>query len=198
VASEKQPDGSTVFTDYDNGYQLTLAEDWIVIPISAEDLSNLVGAMAAENPELAEQAEAFEQLDPDVFRMVAINQDPGLIAKGYATNVTVAAIEDPTLATMPLAFISAVMEDSFESNGAEILTQGVNEIDNPNNVEVEYLDLEQTAPTPSGGSLTVRARVILFQVQGKLMMLTIAAPKEFSDEVFAAANKIGESIEMMK
>ena len=198
VATEEQPDGTTLFTDYDNNYQLVLSSDWIVVPLRAEDLADMVAELAEEHPELADQAEALQQLDADIFRMTAMNKDPNLFSSGYASNVSVAAFEDPTLTSMPLAFISAVMEDTLESQGATILTTGVNEIENANGVEVEYLDFEQSVPTPTGATVRVRGRVIMFLTDDKLVMITVGAPKDVSDEILAQANEIGQSIKLLK
>jgi len=59
VTSEEQADGSTVFIDFDNKYQLTLPSGWIVIPLDQNDLGNLLNNVSSQHPDFAEAAQAF-------------------------------------------------------------------------------------------------------------------------------------------
>jgi hypothetical protein len=94
IWTDEQPDGSSLVTDYDNQYRFVMADGWTIIPLSTGDLSEILAELAGENPELAETAELFKQLDPDIIRVVAVNNDPKYTTDGYGTNLTVAAIED--------------------------------------------------------------------------------------------------------
>jgi hypothetical protein len=198
VASEKQPDGSVLITDYDNNYRVTLDENWVVVPLTVEDMANSLDQLVEQNPSYAEAVEGFKDLDPDVFRLVALNQDTGVSTTSYITNLAIAAIADPMLSSMPLAFVSAVLEDGFAQQGAKVLTEGVNTIKNASGLEVEYIDTEQTIRDPSGTQISGRSRYILFMAGGKLIMMTLSAPSQFSDEVFPLADDIGGSIELLE
>jgi hypothetical protein len=197
VASIEEPDGSTVFTDYDGNYLMSLSDQWIVIPFTPGEIAEYVATVAQQNPELAAQAAALALLDANTFRMVALNKDPGMIAEGFATNLNVTAFDDKVLASMPIDYIAGSMEEGFKSQGATILTQGVNAIDNANGIDVRYVDIEQSQPLPTGGSVTVLGRVILFKSGDQLVMLTVLGSKELGDQVFAAANAIGESVALL-
>ena len=146
---EEQSNGSTLFTDYDNRYQLILPADWFVIPLNKDDLSAALDKLAEDNPDLIASAETFKDMDSDVLRLAALNMDRKYFAGGYASNMTVTAIQDATLSAMPLSFITGVLEETFQQQGLQVLTNDVNTIDNANSVEIEHIDVEQEVATVS-------------------------------------------------
>jgi hypothetical protein len=193
VRSEEQADGSTLFIDYDNKYQLALPSGWIVIPIDQDGLSDLLDDVSQENPDLAETAQAFNGLDPDVFRMAALYADPQLASSGFGTNITVTAFKDDLMSSMPLSFVTGALEQSFIDGGAKVLTQGVNPIENDKGVEIEYLDVEQISD-----GVEIVQRLVVFQVNEALMVITITVPSQFKDDVLPVSDVVGSSIELLK
>ena len=193
VQVEEQADGTSLFIDYDNKYQLVLPEEWVVIPFNQSDLSAAIDELAKDSPELVESAEAFRGLDPDVVRAVALNKDPKFFVNGAATNLNITAIENEMLSAMPLSFITGALEESFEQNGAKVLTQGVNIMDNPHGVEIEYMDIEQSI----AGSQVLQ-RLIVFQSNDKLIMITITTLKQIGSAAFSSSEPIAGSIELLK
>jgi hypothetical protein len=190
---EKQSDGTTLFSDYDNKYQLTLSADWIIIPFKKDAFTAAVKDLASENPQLAAAAQAFQNLDPETFRLVAINRNPKYLKNTFASNLNITAFADNLLANMPLEFVTGALEEQFKKNGAEVLTNGVNVVENSHGVDVEYIDLEQTV---KGSKIAQRA--LTFQANQKLIIIAFTTLPPFSKDVFAEANSIGGTIELLK
>ena len=197
---ETQPleDNSTLFFDYDNKYKLILPKGWIVIPLNADDLSEAISGLAETNPELSKIAEAFKQLDPDMIRVVALNEDPKYIYNGFATNVIVTAIEDDMLSAMPVAFVTGVLEGSLEDNGHTILTSGANIIYSASGIEIGIVETAQKAPTSTGSTVDVQSRFLVFQANNKLLIVQLITPKQFSEELFPVMDEIGDTVELLK
>jgi hypothetical protein len=190
---EKQADGTTLFTDYDNKYQLTLSADWIVIPFNKDAFAQSLNTLAKDNPQLAAAAKTFQNLDPELFRLVAINKNPNYLKNTFASNLNITAFADNLLANMPLEFVTGALESQFEKNGAKVLTKDVNVVENPHGVAVEYVDIEQNV---SGSKIT--QRILVFQTNQKLIMISFSTLPEFSKDIFAEANSIGGAIEPLK
>lgn len=193
VQTEEQADGSTLFNDYDNKYQLVLPKEWVVIPFDQDELGVLVDELSKDNPKFEDAAAAFKNLDPDVFRLVALNQDKKYFESGAVPNVNITAIENDVLSAMPLSFVVGALEESFKQGGTKVVSEGVNTIDNLNGVEIEYLDIEQEA-----NGLKIAQRLLVFQSNGKLILVTLTAPVDFKADVFASGDLIGASIELFK
>lgn len=193
VTSTEQEDGSTLFVDYDNKYQIILPTGWVVIPIDQEKLVEMVDSVSDEVPELAETVDALKSLDPDTVRGVVLNKDPKFISGGFATNITIASFEDNVLSAMPLSFVTGALEQSFIDSGGKVLTQGVNIIENTHGAEIQYIDVERTL-----NGLKVVQRMILFQSNKKLLTITITVPSRLKDEILPVSELVGSSVKFLK
>ena len=193
IATEELADGSTLFMDYDNKYQMVLPEDWVIIPVAKEDLEAALEEVGRDDPDIAKAAETFKNLDPDVLRMAALNRKTDFLKGGYASNITVTAIQEPIFSVMPLSFITGALEESFTQQGIQVLSTGVNVIENASGVEVEYIDVEQSL-----GGIQVLQRIVVFQSNQKLLLVTISTTPQFRDEIFQVADQIGSSVEFIQ
>jgi hypothetical protein len=179
--------------DYDNKFKFTLPADWVIIPFRKDSLAETLNKLAEENPQLAAAAKAFENMDPEMFRVVAINKNLKYLKNTFASNLNVTAYENELLAAMPLEFVTGALEDQFQQNGAKVLTHDVNVVENSHGVNMQYIEIEQTV-----GDNKIRQRVLMFQSNKKLIMLAFTTLPEFSKELFEEGNRIGGTIELVK
>ena len=193
VAALPQADGSTVFMDYDNRFQLALPADWAVILIDKETISETIDQLSKENPNLASSAEVFRNVDSKNLRMAALNTNSVYIASGYAPNVTVGIIEDRRLTSMPLSSVVDVMEESFTNQKLKVLTHDVNTVENAHQVAIEYVDIVQAA----SGKLIFQ-RIMMFKTGRKLFLITVTSVQEFREDIFKIGEQIGASVEFLK
>jgi hypothetical protein len=194
---EEHSDGSAVFIDYDNNYQLTLPKDWMVIPLSSDDVATILSKLSEKNPAFKEMAETFKTLDPDVIRAIAMSTDPKYIAQGFSTNITITALEDKLMSSMPLDFVTGAMEQSLQEQGAKILSDSSLAAKNSNGVEIGSFDYEKTTPTAAGTNALVRAKAIVFQVNGKMILIQLATPKQFADDFLSVIEDVSSSIKLL-
>lgn len=190
---EKQSDGMTLFTDYDNRYKLTLPSEWLAIPFQKDAYSQAMDKLAKESPQLAAAADAFKNMDPTMFRLVALNTNLNYTKNTFASNLNITAYENDVLAKMPLAFVTGAVEDQLTQSGFKVLTQGVNTVENSHGLEIEYIDTERTAL----GNKVVQ-RIFVFQNNGKLMMIAVTTLADFSEDLFAEGEAICKSVEFLK
>jgi hypothetical protein len=198
VDTTKQADGTTLFTDYDNKYQIALPTGWFVIPLSADDIADILKEMAEENPDLQDSAKAFQQLDPDVIRVIAVSEESKYIYKGFSTNLTITAIREEFLATVPIAFFTGAMESQLESGGATIIHSEEFLITNANGVEIGIVEFKQKALTATGVKIPVQARMLVFQVQGAMINVQLATPQQFAAELLPLLDAVVDSIKLLK
>lgn len=149
--------------------------------------------LAEDSPNMAEAADAFRDMDPEVFRLVALNSDPDLSMNTFVTNMNATAIENEILSGMPLEFITGALEGSLEDTGGTVLTSGVNIVENAHGVDVQFIDTERLA-----NGFKMQQRLIVFQSNHKLIVITFTTLKQFAEDVFSDANEIGRSIEYLK
>lgn len=186
-------DETNLFVDYDNKYKLVLTNEWVILPLDKDDLNDMLAELGKQNPDLAKSAEAFKDMDANVVRMVALNDNPDYLAHGFASNINITALDNPVLSSMPLPFVTGALEESFKQQGMKVLTTGVNSIDNVHGVEIEYIDIEQSLQ-----GIKIQQRLIIFQANKKLIMLAVSTSPQFKDEIFKVAEAMGTSIEFLK
>jgi hypothetical protein len=196
--TEEQADGSTLFVDYDNQFQFVIPEAWFVIPLSSEDIGSIITNLSKENPQFRDIATAFSQMDPDVIRVIAVNEDSKYMVNGFSTNLTVTAMEDKLLSDMPLDFVTGAVEESLRQSGAAILSNQELAIDNANGVKIGFLEYQQTAPTVTGATIQAHSRILIFHANGKLIMIQLATPEQFAGEVFLVLDQILETVKLLE
>lgn len=194
---EEQADDSTLFIDYDNLYQFVIPADWFVIPLSTGDIADILATLAEESPELSESAELFSQLDSDLIRVIALNNDPKYIANDFASNLSVTALEDKLLSSMPIDFVTGAVEEQLAQQGATLLSEHELPVVNSNGVEIGAFSFEQSSLTATGASIQIRSRTIIFQSNGKLIMMQLVTPLQFGDELLPKLDEIADSVKLL-
>ena len=191
VTSEERADGSTFIIDYDNKYQLQLPVDWMIIPLTKDDLADAMQQASNEDPNFAGMAQAFKEMDPDVIRLIGLNANRKYTSARFPTILTITAFTDAVASTMPMAFVTAMIEDNILT-GASDLSWDV--IDNANGVEVGVVSGINTINIPNVSGVVVAEHVIAFQVSGKLIVLEVVTPKEFENDVMPSFDDIIDTI----
>ena len=114
------------------------------------------------------------------------------MASDSSSNIIIAEIEDETLSALPLSFVTGALEESFKQQGINVLTSGVNTLENDHGVEIEYIDVEQNVNNEKA-----QQRVIAFKTSDKLILVTITTLPQFRDEIFQIGDDVGASIELI-
>ena len=196
IKMEEQPDTSTVFTDYDNQFEVTLPKGWVVIPLTGKDIAKIIADLAKQNPDLAGIAKTFQNLDGNVIRAVAIPKDSKYIVSGFATNITIVAIDSKLLASLPMQLAVTSLEDSLKQQNAKLISGGDKVINNSHGVEVGLIDYLQTTPTSTSSRVQVRTRNIMFVANNKMILISVVTPKQFGDELLPVVNDLIDAVKV--
>lgn len=194
VKADEQADGTTLITDYDNHYQYILPENWEVAFTSQKDLQHAVRADASTDPEIANLVEQFRNIDPDIFRLAAINVDLKYFdTAGTPTVLTANAYEDRMANTMPMAFVTAMIEDNIlkdaRSTSWDVIESG-------NGVEVGVVTGENTFSFSDGININIKMIVIAFQANNKLIIIEIATPQGYGEEILESFHSMIDSLKV--
>jgi hypothetical protein len=192
INAEMQSDGTILVTDYDNKFQLSLPADWIVVPLKGEDITEILLELSKDNPDLKDIGEAFQNLDPEFIRLIALHKDPKYMVDGYVTNLTIAVLEDKVMTSMPMDFVTSMLAESLKQGGAKIVSSET--ADNANGVMVGFIHIQQAAPTAMGKKVEVYSYIMLFMSNERLVMVPFATPKQFGEEILLLMDGILDSI----
>jgi hypothetical protein len=193
---EDQADGSKLFTDYDNQFKMKLPEGWIILPLSSQDLADIVESVSKENPDFKDAAAVLKDLDPDVIRVMAFNKNPKYNVNGFTTNLIVMAINDKVMTTMPMDFVMGMLEESVKQQDGVLLSTDNNLTTNANDVEIGSFEFKRTMPTALGTNVPVRIKAIVFRSADRLVMVQLTAPQQFGEELMPVMDQIIESVRL--
>ena len=193
VAADEQPDGTTRILDYDNHYQYILPENWEVVFTSQKDLQEALQTQGSTDPDLADIEKQLKAVDPDIFRLAAVNTDRKYLSAGSPTILTANAYEDALASSMPMAFVTAMIEDNILKDARSTSWEV---IDNRNGVEVGVVTGKSTFDFPDGKKINVEQIVIAFQANKKLIIVEIGAPQGYGKEIQASFNDMIDSIKV--
>ncbi len=193
IAVEEQTSGESLVTDYDNNYQFLLPSKWKVVFSTQEDLQQAIDFVRKKDPEYAKMVESFKDVDPDIFRLVAVNIDRKYVSSKFPSALTINAFNDPLASSMPMEFVTAMIEDNI-LKGATSTSWDV--ISNANKVEVATVRGIRTITAPNGIHATVAELVIAFRANKKLVVIEIATPKEFKEAILKPFDNIIDSIKV--
>jgi hypothetical protein len=101
------------------------------------------------------------------------------------------AYTDSVAGTMPMAFVTAMIEDNILA-GATSTSWDIR--NNANQVEVGIVGGTRTISTSNGIHGTFAELVIAFQANKKLIAIEIATPPKFAEQIFAAFDDMIDSI----
>jgi hypothetical protein len=194
---EEQADGATLFIDYDSQFQLLIPSGWIAVPLTTENLADLIQQLSQKVPDYKEIANLFKNLDPNLVRGVAIQTDKKYLQDGL-TNINILAFEDKLMSSLPLDFVTGALEESAPQNGAKVISTAVPAAKNSHGVEFTLLETEFSALTANNTRIRVRSMLLLFQVNKKLIMIQLTTPSRFGGEFMPVFKQIANSIELLK
>lgn len=99
---------------------------------------------------------------------------------------------------MPMDFVTGAIENLLEQQGASLVSSHSLATTNANGVEIGTFDFQQSAPTASGTNVDARSKTIIFKSNNKVIMVQLATPQQFADELFPILNNIIDSIKLLE
>ncbi len=198
VSDETQPDGTIVFTDYDNLYQVTLPENWVVFHLEMEDLKTMGEKFSETNPEMKEMLAALRNVDKKLFRAMIIDTDRDHLANKQLPNITITVPQEAMFKNMPPAFLSGALASALPdiNPGIKVLSDGFDTT--PSGVEIGFIESTLTANNPNGKRMTVYQKIVIFEIKNGVAMLTFTCPTDLKDTLLPAFDQMVNSITPLK
>ena len=197
TVKEQQPDGTTLFTDYDNAYQLVFPADWTVTDLKPEDLNFMLNVMSKTNPDLEETVSMLRTMDPKVWRVFAFDFQRDDLTNGYATTVTVESEQESILEDMSLQDIMDLMTQSVPElyKGAKNISSKVTT--SASDIPMGVMELNMPLNMLGGGRVTLHEKIIFFKFPKGIIAITLATPVSLQDKLLPIFDKIIDSFKFL-
>ena len=196
LATEKQPDGSTIFFDFDNGYRVTFPAEWIVVPLNGADLATVLETVSQTNPDLpAATEDCLGGTEPETIRAVALYFKAEFISRGFVPNTGIIRVDDPLAAKIPMNYLLPNVVSDREKDGT-VTSSEVRE--NADGLKIGVLEVETDCKSATNETVSLAQRVAVFQTSNTAVALAFSAQAEFSDQLMPIADAIIASIELLQ
>ena len=77
------------------------------------------------------------------------------------------------------------------------LTSGANITESTDGVEIGIIESEQSVVAASGSKVVAYSKYLIFQAGGKVIMLQLATPTQFSEELGTILDEIAKTIKLL-
>lgn len=195
MAQTALADGVLV-TDYDAGFTFQFSREWMVVPITLEDLQGMSENLYASNPDLARSMQGVSGIQ-GTLRLMAMSQNLNTIQDTMVTNLNVVMQQDAASLAFPLDTYISLSVQQLQSalSGVTVLSSGIHQ--NANGVEYGVIEIELQANTTLSTSVLAYEKLVYIKTPTAMITITLAAPASKRNVVTPIFDAIIASIQLL-
>lgn len=194
VMKEQQADGSTLFTDYEGGYQIAFPNGWTVIIPNEEDISEALNNIPEQEENVSKLIEAARSADANnMIRVFGFN----LKAQqgSYTPNINVSHNTNSLLAATSLKDLVNATVQYYPSISIEVLSSEVKT--STSGVEIGVIEMQGAMKAPNGDKVDLRQRQVIAKSEKGIVILTFSTVKDATIDLTADVDKVIESFQLL-
>ena len=170
-------DNSTQFFDYQAGLKLTVPEGWLTVRLSEQEYLD-AWLLAVKDLVLQHELESINDLDPDIFRLHALNTQDEYVYEGQGSSIAVLFIDGDTQELKLIAEAELQLKD-FENY--ELITSEYPE--RADDLELFTLEEQWQVTSSTDKQVTLYHKRAAFKVSAGTVYIDLYVPSEIKDEV---------------
>lgn len=191
VIVEDHPDGGSLLTDYDGGYQLSIPSDWLVVIARAEDIESMVEAFPADS-DMRPLLEAFKNSNDETLRAFGFNLKN--ISLEYSPNISIGYRADASLSRLGIEDLLELFEQLLPSVIPDMQILDSNIFNTSSGIEVGYLKFTWETDLAQGQHLKVRQKQYYVKSGKGLITLTLTESQDAEVDLEENFDQIVDSI----
>jgi len=190
TTKEQQTDGTTIFTDYDNQYELVFPAGWAVVGLSPDDLNQLMQLASKNNPDFQQTISLLKTMDPKVFRVFAFDFQPNDMVDGYTTNINIVGVNNNIIKAMTLQELTDETVQSIRQINNNIQVTSSKVTQTASNTPIGLIELNMPVNTYTGVKISVYEQAVIFQVPQGSIQVTLSTPVSMQSRILPIFNQI--------
>ena len=183
-------DGSTQFTDYLAGMQILIPAEWLAVRVGEPEYYQAWGKVGTQHPELLVKFASIQNLDPNTFRMTAVDIRPEHILYENAPTIDVVFAQGDTRT------LNEVRNDQAEKrlplSKYKLLSSDVQKISE--GFEAAIIEYQWESATSANQLYMSYSRRVMFKVPSGSMSIDLHIPLDQRDTVGLEFDQILSSI----
>lgn len=193
-AIEKMPDGTTLLTDYDGGYQVTFPEDWTVLNLDKEALDEVLDSIPEQGEDVSKLIETAKNADVNkMLRVFSFNFEAQQGA--YTPNITVGYDTNPLLSVISVKDLMDATTTYLSSVGINISESEIKETSS--GIEIGMLEAKWAVNAAGGQKINLHQEQIFFKSGEGAVIITYSTVQDATVDLTADIDKIIESIRLL-
>ena len=191
---EEQPNGTTLFTDYDGGYQMTFLQDWTVVILEKDNINEILDSLPEQEQNVSDLIEFAKNADTNgIIRVFGFNFKAQQNA--YTPNINVSYDTDPILSAISLEDLINVNTEYLPSIGMEVIDSGLQKTSS--GVETGFMDIAWTLKVSSNQSVDVQQKQVYFKSGDGMVVITFSMLKDTEVDLNGDIERLIESIQLL-
>jgi hypothetical protein len=195
----KQPDGTTRYSDYDAGFEITLPKGWIGVRPGNQEFNDVLGNEAANNQALKDQMTLDQQgYEPVKDRYYFYATKPDVVENDLLSYAKLAwSPSDPQLVDQnALGELVQGLEMAPEMPGLRVVSSNI--VMNGNNVPVIVIGANWTYEIESGGLVPLYINVLFFKpTENSTVRIVMITDKDHRNVIGPDVDAMVRSIKLL-
>ena len=194
TALRQQPDGSTLFVDRQEKYELIVPAGWNAFRINEPEFYKLWTQTFDTDPAIQRTLVSIQGMDPNVLRLFAFDlRIPHMQQKSMLTSIYVSW--EKTSTSYSGSADSTQKANSKFYSGSKVLSSKMET--NSSNVEMEIVEFEIKARREDG-QYSFYEKEIIFKAQTGFMAIKVDTPYDVKDDILPELDLLKESIHFIE
>lgn len=192
--TEEQPDGTTVFTDYDGKYQVTFPAGWTVVILDEEYIEEALDRLPAQEKGVADMIKSVKNADVnELIRVVGFNF--GAQEGPYTPNINISYDTNPLSAAISLRDLIDYTIAYFPSLNIEVVDTEIKETSS--GIEIGVIEARWSMNATGGQKLNLHQKQVFFKSGKGVVIITFATVKNATVDLSADLEELIESIKLL-
>jgi hypothetical protein len=192
------PDGSVVFSDFDNQYEVTFPEAWTIISLEKDDLDKIMDKVMETNPGMENVVSMVKNMDPNIFRIFAFDFRPEHIIDGASSSINILVQNDNAVFRMPLKNLIDMNVASLPSQlpGATLIDSKVTT--SGSGLGIGVIEVSMPMTTSTGKQITLYDKMVHVKVGPRAVLMTFGCPSSLQEVMLPEFDKIIDSFTILE
>lgn len=194
-ALTEMEDGSTLFSDFNAGYEVNVPAGWLAVRINQQEYLDAWLLSEFSNPAMQRSLSSIENLNPNELRLYAVDLQADHARTGFVTNINFIWYEQDDMSLdddTDLLAVSAALPDALP--GLEVLTTELST--NANGLPIGINTSRTPVTTLDNVSIVIFQKQVFIKVRAGTLTITLSTTEELRDTILPAFDAMIEFIKV--
>lgn len=191
---QKEDSGLTTYLDYTGAYTVKLPAEWLALRPGEVEYTEAWTMPEASTPEIRSSLEAMQSLDPNIFRLFALDIKEGHYNNGFVTNINfVLSLETP--ASLEETFAQKILKLPETATDLVVTSSDITETSSGESVGI--IETQWDEESASGETVSLYKKYAVFMVKNRSLIITLNSTVDFKDQVLQDFDTMVDGFELL-